>query len=365
MEVGMRDWLLIIGGLLIVCVLGHGLWVAWRSRRTDIGMRYERNIPSLDMDDIDLLRAELPSGGARVVSRVEGGERRPVTPGARGTRRRVDLESQAPVMDPIDQDLQQELERQQQTAAVSSDVAEPAAPRLPKWATKGKHAAAGQAQTEAAHMPAAKREPVAEPEPVVAEPDPEPEQAPLFAGDPIVARDRAAGRGKARRSAAAPRPAVRERRPAEPSADDGDGALDFEDVLVINVLSRDGQFMAGPDLVDVVTEHGMRYGDMNIFHRYGDRQIEFSMASALKPGTFDLGAIDELETPGVVFFMRLPGPDQPIEAFEDMARVARDMSKRLGAELKDERHSVITAQTLEHCRQRVREFQRRQMSRRN
>ena len=362
MELGMRDWLLIIGGLLILGVLGHGLWVAWRSRRTDIGVRYERNIPSLDMDDIDLLRAELPSGGARVVSRVEGGERKPVTPAARGARRRVDLDSQAPAMDPIDQDLQEDLERERQAAATPKEKEkekekEPASPRPPKWATKGRGAARDL-------KPEAAREPVLAPEP-----DAEPEQAPLFAGDPIVSRS-GSTRAKGRRSSAGPRSAAprsvdRDRRPAEPSVnDEGAGEADFEDVLVINVLSRNGQFMAGPDLVDVVTEHGLRYGDMNIFHRYGDRQVEFSMASALKPGTFDLGAIDELETPGVVFFMRLPGPDQPIEAFEDMARVARDMATRLGAELKDERHSVITAQTLEHCRQRVREFQRRQMSRR-
>lgn len=314
----MRDALLIVGGLLIVGVLAHGAWVAWRARRNDLRERYERNIPNLDLDDIDLLRAELPSGGARVVSRPD------VEPDAEPSA--DDDGDPVPVLlDPVDQ--------------------EPDA--------------------DAASRPVETGEQTAEPEAVedAAEPPPrsEPEQAPLFAGEPIVAQDRGG-----RRPADSRKP-VRERKPAQQEeAAGGSEEPEIEDVLVINVLRRDGQLMPGSDLLEVVSEHGLRYGDMNIFHRHGAGQrVDFSMANAVKPGTFDLGAIDELRTPGVTFFMRLPGPDQPMEAFDDLANVARDMARRLDAELKDERHSVMTAQTLEHCRQRIREFRRRQMSRRS
>lgn len=338
----MRDALLVLGGLLIVGVLAHGAWIAWRARRADLKVRYERNIPNLDLDDIDLLRAELPSGGARIVSRPEG-------PGQAD-------EDDAPVpvlLDPIDQELD--------AAAPAKRERSVQPPRQPQATPKKPESG-----------PAAK--PAPDPEPVgdtasgvAAEDEPpsrsEPEQAPLFAGDPIVARER----GGRRRAAADTRKPPRERRPApQDDATDGGEEPEIEDVLVINVLRRDGELMPGSDLLEVVSEHGLRYGDMNIFHRYGAGQrIDFSMANAVKPGTFDLGAIDELRTPGVTFFLRLPGPDQPLQAFDDLASVASDMASRLDAELKDERHSVMTAQTLEHCRQRIREFRRRQMSRRS
>ncbi|MCC5871214.1 MAG: cell division protein ZipA [Gammaproteobacteria bacterium] len=359
---GMRDALLILGGLLILGVLAHGAWIAWRARRASLRVRYERNIPNLDLDDIDLLRAELPSGGARIVSRSE-------TP-----RRAGEDEQPVPVLlDPIDQELD------------AADATEP----VPEPGRQGRSAPKRRARAPepvAEPDPEPEPEPEAEPESDAVEPRPtgtgtedtaeqepaetgaqsEPEQAPLFAGDPIVARDRGE-RGGRRRTAAETRKPAREKGPATREEDQPEREEpEIEDVLVVNVLRREGDFMPGSDLLEVVSEHGLRYGDMNIFHRYGAGQrIDFSMANAVKPGTFDLGAIDELRTPGVTFFMRLPGPDQPLEAFDDLANVARDMAKRLDAELKDERHSVMTAQTLEHCRQRIREFRRRQMSRRS
>ncbi len=338
---GMRDGLLVLGGLLIIAVLAHGAWIAWRARRADLRIRYERNIPNLDLDDIDLLRAELPSGGARVVSQP-------------GRPRRVD-DDDTPMPALRDDPIEQELDA---VVPVESDPDRPDAGRDGRAATKPK--------TEPAPAVSPDPEPdvnAEAAEEMPAEPRSEPEQAPLFAGDPIVSRDRSSRR----RAAAEPRKPARERRPTTQAEGEPAGEeLDIEDVLVVNVLRRDGEFMPGSDLLEVVSEHGLRYGDMNIFHRYGAGQrVDFSMANAVKPGTFDLGAIDELRTPGVTFFMRLPGPDQPMEAFDDLANVARDMAKRLDAELKDERHSVMTGQTLEHCRQRIREFRRRQMSRRS
>lgn len=358
----MRDWLLIVGGLLILGVLGHGLWIAWKAKRSDVRVRYENTIPDLDLDDIDLLRAELPSGPARVVGAADGrSESKPAQRMARPSPEAV-ARSQQPrskpkptrpaqaapppaMLDPIDQDL----EREAQAAYAEDDVAD------------------DRPEPQTAKARVTRQEPTVRDDPKSARDSaPAPEQAPLFAGDPIVSRERAASRSARRRPAAEARKPARERRPAEPDPTPDEGSEeDFDEVLVINVLRRDGAQMPGADLLEVVSEHGLRYGDMNIFHRYGAGQrIEFSMANAVKPGTFDLGAIDDLYTPGVSFFMRLPGPDQPLEAFDDMANVARDIAQRLQADLKDERHSVMTAQTLEHCRQRIREFRRRQMSRR-
>ena len=150
--------------------------------------------------------------------------------------------------------------------------------------------------------------------------------------------------------------------PADPPASEPLGPP--EEVIVINVLCRGDDNADGPTLVEAITE--WLAGDMNIFHRASptDRaRTDFSLR-AVEPGTFDLGAMDGFTTRGVTLFMQLPGPAEPIEAFEDMVRIARGIASRIGGDLKDEQHSVMTGQTIEHCRQRVRDFTRRQMSRR-
>lgn len=45
-----------------------------------------------------------------------------------------------------------------------------------------------------------------------------------------------------------------------------------------------------------------------------------------------------------------------------MLETAQCVVRNLGGELKDERRSVMTPQTIEHCRQRIREFERKQRS---
>lgn len=59
--------LIVLGGIvLVVLVIGHGLWSAWSKHRGRLKMRIEPELVPAD-DDEDWLRAELPAGGARVV----------------------------------------------------------------------------------------------------------------------------------------------------------------------------------------------------------------------------------------------------------------------------------------------------------
>ena len=87
------------------------------------------------------------------------------------------------------------------------------------------------------------------------------------------------------------------------------------------------------------------------------------MANMVVPGTFDLNNIENFETPGVSFFLTLPIESDSMTAFEMMVGTAKALCDNLGGELKDENRSVMTQQTIEHCRQRVREFERKQLSR--
>ncbi|USE38616.1 cell division protein ZipA [Endozoicomonas sp. SCSIO W0465] len=138
------------------------------------------------------------------------------------------------------------------------------------------------------------------------------------------------------------------------------------EVIVINVLSKGGGTFAGEQLMQSMLASGMRFGDMSIFHRYanadGTGKILFSMANGIKPGTFVIDNLEETETPALSLFMSLPGPEKPMQAFAQMEEVARRLALDLGGELKDEQFSVMTQQTLEHCRQRIREYERKQLA---
>jgi cell division protein ZipA len=141
-----------------------------------------------------------------------------------------------------------------------------------------------------------------------------------------------------------------------------------EEVLIINIMAPKGEMFNGADLLDIVLRCGLRYGSMDIFHRYsdtkGDGALLFSMANMVRPGTFDLDAMDEFTTPGVSIFMTLPIDADSMQSFDLMAETAQAIAQTLGGELKDEQRSAMTKQTLEHSRQRIRDFERKKLFRR-
>ncbi len=138
-----------------------------------------------------------------------------------------------------------------------------------------------------------------------------------------------------------------------------------EEVLVINVISRDEGGFNGPALLQNILESGLRFGEMDIFHRHesmaGNGEVLFSMANGVKPGTFDLDDIDLFSTRAVSFFLGMPGPRHPKQAFDVMLAAVRKLAHELNGELKDDQRSVMTAQTIEHYRQRIVEFERKHM----
>ncbi len=70
---------------------------------------------------------------------------------------------------------------------------------------------------------------------------------------------------------------------------------------MISVISRDEGGFKGPALLQNILESGLRFGEMDIFHRHesmaGHGEVLFSMANAVKPGVFDLDDIDHFSTP--------------------------------------------------------------------
>ncbi|MFP5383518.1 MAG: cell division protein ZipA [Gammaproteobacteria bacterium] len=138
-----------------------------------------------------------------------------------------------------------------------------------------------------------------------------------------------------------------------------------EEVIVVHVMGNDER-LSGKLLMQAVLDCGMRWGEYHIFHRYEggaqDALAMFSMANAVEPGIFDIDAMEAQSYVGVSFFLMLPGPANSRQALEMMVEAARRVARDTGGELRDEHHSALTQQTIEHLRQRVMEYERRRLA---
>lgn len=261
-DFGLRDWLLVLGPIFIAGILIHGYW-RMRTNRNSLKMALDKSFLSdgtgeLDEgDELSMLRAELPSGGARVIVPEQG-----------------------------DLNLEVEPER--------DEGGEEAVPIL----------------VETVVEPDADS---AEAEPV-SESDAEPEPAPIISAD----------------------------RP--------------EKYVVINVMAI-GEPFDGQSLLENLVEMNLSLGEMNIFHREQGNQTLFSLMNAVEPGSFDLSTINDIQTPAVSMFMRVHELAKPTAVFDQMLEVAETLAQELGGEVRDESRSVMTTQTIEHCRQDLKEYE--------
>jgi len=138
------------------------------------------------------------------------------------------------------------------------------------------------------------------------------------------------------------------------------------ELFVFRVLPPDEAGFDGNAVLQILLACDLRFGSMNIFHRHeesrGRGPVQFSVANLMEPGAFDLDTMANERLSGLCFFMSLPGPANPVKAFNYMVETAQCIVKNLGGELLDEAQSVVTLQTLEHGRQSIREFERRQLA---
>jgi cell division protein ZipA len=289
----LREWLLILGPVFIAVVLIHG-YFRMRAGQNQIRMKLDKSFltepgEEAGMDELNLLKAELPNGGARVI--------------------RADDPPVPTLIEPLDDETGDALlisadELTDPAEAVETEEALPVAAEPAELPDIGK-------------APAARLE-----EPVQA---PVPVEASVPAGE-----DEAAG------DAPVPKP---------------------EKFVVLNVLALNEPF-AGQRLVEILVESEMTFGEMDIFHRNGeDGNSQFSLASAVEPGTFNMATIEHFSTPGITMFMRVHELSDPLAVLDEMLGVAETIAQELDGEVCDETRSVMTPQTVEHCRQSVREFQ--------
>jgi len=135
-------------------------------------------------------------------------------------------------------------------------------------------------------------------------------------------------------------------------------------IIVLRVIANSQQKFAGADIFAVLEDLGLNYGEMRIFHHYGvgDMKVKkpvFSVANVVEPGTFDPKERDHFTTPGLAFFMQLPGPLGGRVAFELMLNTAQRVADVLEGTLIDEREQLLTSDIIIGLRDRIAQFERR------
>jgi cell division protein ZipA len=135
------------------------------------------------------------------------------------------------------------------------------------------------------------------------------------------------------------------------------------EVVLMYVTARDEAGFAGEDILHILLACELRFGEMDFFHRHeqaaGRGSIQFSVANMVHPGVFDIDGMARFNTTGLTIFLAQPGPQDMMQAFEQMLETTECVAKHLGGDLLDESRCAMTKQTLEHTRQRIRDLERR------
>ena len=134
-------------------------------------------------------------------------------------------------------------------------------------------------------------------------------------------------------------------------------------VITIRFIPKSGGELNAELAVLTLRKAGLKHGKYGIFHYpfdpFGESEDEveyepeFSVASLIEPGSFDLTNLKETTLPGMSFFMVLSGTGDPVSRFDRMASVARALTQPLGSELFDEQGSSWSIQRERYVREEI------------
>ena len=139
-------------------------------------------------------------------------------------------------------------------------------------------------------------------------------------------------------------------------------SVDMTRPLVYLTLVAKQERVSGRMILDALEEEGFRPGLLRLYYWRSEAEpaIVFGVANMVEPGVLDPDELPDMESPGLVTFMSIPG--EPATAFrilDTMVGVGRRLARRLDAMLCDETRSTLTAQAENHLRETVADILRR------
>lgn len=143
----------------------------------------------------------------------------------------------------------------------------------------------------------------------------------------------------------------------------GETSDDDKKIISIHVAAAGASRFAGSQVEQAFKAQGLRYGKYNIYHCFHDDhsdQVLFSVANMLEPGTFEPERMVDMMTPGLTFFMVLPGPMDGVKLFALMLEKAKTVARLLGGEVLDSQGSTMSNQAAGHVREEIIAYELRQ-----
>src|SRR3990167_3842499 len=106
-----------------------------------------------------------------------------------------------------------------------------------------------------------------------------------------------------------------------------------ENLFILSVMAKPDAHFASYDLLQAISHAGLQFGEMNIFHYYqttvnGKTKL-FSLASANKPGDFDMNNIGNFSCTGLMLFMNKTDVPDPQQTFKLMLDTAEKLTEDL------------------------------------
>lgn len=135
------------------------------------------------------------------------------------------------------------------------------------------------------------------------------------------------------------------------------------EVIVLNVHCAGEEPFVGTRLFDSMEQNGLKYGEMDIFHRHSDLsgsgKVLFSVANMMHPGTLAHNDPATFTTKGISFFMTLPCYGPADQNFKLMLKTAQQIADDMGGNVMDDQRNLITADRLSQYRAQIRDFKLR------
>lgn len=127
-------------------------------------------------------------------------------------------------------------------------------------------------------------------------------------------------------------------------------------IVILHVNAFSGKPYMGYELLQALLSTDLRFGTMNIFHRYADgddSKVLFSVAAATPQGSFSIEDMGSFECNGLLLFMRLDPKQKLMTSFDLMLDTARQLTEELGGEIYDDLHQIINVDVLKRLREKI------------
>ena len=129
--------------------------------------------------------------------------------------------------------------------------------------------------------------------------------------------------------------------------------------LAFTVMAQPDKLMDGLEIQRVLEQLDMQFGEMQLFHRYlvsSQKQILFSVANVIEPGTLVPDQFDLLQTPGLLLFANLPGPLNGLLLFDEILDAANQLAEQLDGVICNEQREPMTQKDIEAVRSKILNF---------